>query len=64
MSNLQPIDLRGAKIKTRSSSAISRKVIIGLLATLIALSMAVWLGFLGWGVFELLLSFATWIRSI
>ncbi len=65
MNNLQPVDLQGARIKARSlSTPMSRKLVIGSLATLIVSAMIVWLGFLGWGVVEILRSLAAWIRSL
>jgi hypothetical protein len=65
MNNLQPVDMRGARIKTRSlSNPISKKVVMGLLATMIASAMIVWLGFLGWGIVEILRSLAACFRSL
>jgi hypothetical protein len=65
MNNLQPVDMQGARIKVRSlSTPISKKVVMGLLAAMIALTMIVWLGFLGWGMVEILRSLAACIRSL
>ncbi len=65
MNNLQPVDLQGARIKAQSlSTTMSRKVVIGFLATLIVSTMIVWLGFLGWGIVEILRSLAGWITSL
>jgi hypothetical protein len=65
MNNLQPVDMQGARIKARSSSnPISKKVVMGLLATMIATAMIVWLGFLGWGIVEILRSLAACTRSL
>jgi hypothetical protein len=55
MNDLQRINLQDLAIKTRASSArASRKIVIGLLATLIASAMISWFGFLGWGAFGIL----------
>jgi hypothetical protein len=65
MSKLQPIDLQGTRIKNQSLSAPrNRRVIISLLVALIVSAMVVWLGLLGWGIIEILQSFATFTRSV
>jgi hypothetical protein len=65
MNNLQPVDLQGARIKARSlSTPMSKKVVVGFLATMIAVAMIVWLGFLGWGMVEILRSLVACFRSL
>jgi hypothetical protein len=65
MNNLQPVDLQDPRIKARSlSTPMSKKVLIGLLAALIVSAMVVWLGFLGWGMVEILLSMAAFVKTL
>ena len=65
MNSLRPVDLEGAGIKARSySTPISKKVLVGLLAALIVLAMVVWLGFLGWGMMELLRSIMVGVKPL
>jgi Flp pilus assembly pilin Flp len=55
MNNLKPIDLKDPRIKSVSSlGALKRRIVIGLLVAMIAMAMIAWLGFLGWGLFEIL----------
>ena len=54
MNNLKPIDLKDPRIKSASSlGALRRRIVIGLLVATIAVAMIAWLGFLGWGLFEI-----------
>jgi hypothetical protein len=54
MNNLKPIDLKDPWIKSGSSlGALRRRIVIGLLVATIAMAMIAWLGFLGWGLFEI-----------
>jgi Flp pilus assembly pilin Flp len=65
MNNLQPVNLQDPAIKARSSSnLIGRKVVIGLLVTLIVVAMIAWFGFLGWGMLELLWTLVAWIKML
>jgi hypothetical protein len=65
MNNLQPVDLQDPGIKPRSlSTPMSKKVLIGLLAALIVSAMVVWLGFLGWGMVEILRSIAAFVKTL
>jgi len=43
---------------------MSKKVLIGLLAALIVSAMVVWLGFLGWGMVEILRSMAAFVKTL
>jgi hypothetical protein len=55
MNELQRVDLKDAAIKPRLSPARrGRKVTVYSLTTLIVTAMIAWLGFLGWGIIELL----------
>ena len=64
MNNLSPVHLPDPQIKARSVSARrTRKAVIGLLVGLIAAAMIVWLGFLGWGVVELVRALANFMKS-
>ncbi len=55
MNNLQPIDLKDPRIKSSASpGAMRRRIVIGVLVTIILTAMIAWLGFLGWGLFEML----------
>jgi hypothetical protein len=64
MNDLQRVDLQDPAIKTRSSAArASRKVAIGLLATLIVSVMIVWFAFLGWGAIGILQWIAGCIKN-
>jgi len=54
MNDLQRVDLQDPAIKRRLSPArTGKKVAICSLATVIALVMIAWLGFLGWGIVEI-----------
>ena len=65
MNNRQPVELQGQRIKRRfSSGGLRRKIVLGLLATLIVCAMIAWLGFLGWGILEMLRSLATFIKRL
>jgi hypothetical protein len=65
MNNLRPVDLKDPRIKTQSSSSrAGKKLIIGLLVVLIVSVMIVWIGFIGWGVLEVLKAIGTWIRNL
>jgi len=60
MNDLQRVQLQDPAIKPRLSRArTGRKVAICLLAVLIVSVMIAWLGFLGWGVVEML----QWLSS-
>jgi hypothetical protein len=52
MNELQRVDLKDPAIKPRARTG--RNVTVCLLATLIVSAMIAWLGFLGWGIIELL----------
>jgi hypothetical protein len=55
MNDLRRVNLQDPTIKPRPSPArTGKRVTICLLATLIASAMIAWLGFLGWGVVEIL----------
>ena len=55
MNDLQRVDLQDPAIKPRVSRArTGRKIVVCLLAILIVSVMIAWLGFLGWGVVEIL----------
>lgn len=55
MNDLKPIDLKDPRIKASvSSGAVRRRLVIGLLITIIVTAMIAWLGLLGWALFELL----------
>jgi hypothetical protein len=43
---------------------MSKKVLIGLLAVVIVSTMVVWLGFLGWGIVEILRSIAVFVKTL
>jgi len=62
MSNL--LNLQDPRVKLRSSSRASRKMVIGFLIALIITVMIVWLGFLGWGVVEMLRALASLIGDL
>ncbi len=64
MNNLRPVKLQDSAVKTRPSRWTSRKVAIGLFVTLIVAVMIAWLGFLGWGMLELLWAVAAWIKKL
>ena len=65
MNDLSPVHLPDPNLKPRfDSRRKTRKAIIGLLAALIAAAMIGWLGFLGWGVVELLRTGANFIDTI
>jgi hypothetical protein len=65
MNDLSSVHLPDPDLKPRvDSRRRTRKVIIGLLAALIAAAMIGWLGFLGWGVVELLRTGADFIDSV
>jgi len=55
MNDLKPIDLKDPRIKSGSPSGVmTRRIVIGVLVTIIAMAMIAWLGFLGWGLLEIL----------
>jgi preprotein translocase subunit SecF len=64
MSNLLPFNLRDPRIKSRSSSRASRKMVVALLVALIITVMVVWFGFLGWGVIEMVRALASLISDL
>ncbi|NOJ47678.1 hypothetical protein [Bradyrhizobium archetypum] len=65
MNNLSPVHLPDPDVKPRSHSRRkTRRIVIGLLVALIAAAMIGWLGFLGWGVVELLRAVANFIDTI
>ncbi|NOJ43690.1 hypothetical protein [Bradyrhizobium australiense] len=65
MNNLSPVHLPDPNIKPRSgSSRKTRRAVIGLLIALIAAAMIGWLGFLGWGMVELLRAVANFADTI
>ena len=65
MNNLRSIDLKDPRIKARSSSTRTRrKLLIGFLSVLIVSVMIAWVGFLGWGLMEILRAMATWIGNL
>ena len=65
MNDLSSVHLPDPDHKPRvDSRRRTRKAIIGLLAALIAAAMIGWLGFLSWGVVELLRTVANFIDTI
>jgi hypothetical protein len=65
MNDLQRVDLQDPAIKPRLSPAqTGRKVAVYLLATLIVSIMIAWLGFLGWGVVEILQWLSAFIKNL
>jgi hypothetical protein len=55
MNDLQRVDLQDPSVKPQLSPVrTGKKVAVCLLATLIITLMIAWLGFLGWGIVELL----------
>jgi hypothetical protein len=65
MNTPRPVDLHGARVKAEPlSTPVSKKVVIGFLATLIVSAMIAWLGLLGWGMVEILRSVAACIRGL
>ena len=65
MNDLSSVHLPDPDFKPRADSRRrTRKAIIGLLAALIVAAMIGWLGFLGWGVVELIRTGASFIDSV
>jgi hypothetical protein len=65
MNNLSPVDLKDPRIKTQPSSGRAvRNLLIALLIVLIVSVMIVWIGFIGWGVVEVLKAIGIWIRNL
>ena len=65
MNDLSPVHRPDPNLKRRlDSRRKTRKAIIGLLAALIAATMIGWLGFLSWGVVELLRTVTNFIDTI
>ena len=62
MSNL--LNLQDPRVKLRSSSRANRKMVLGFLIALIITVMIVWLGFLGWGMLEMLRALASLIGDL
>ena len=62
MSNL--LNLQDPRVKLRSSSRANRRMVIGFLIALIITVMIVWLGFLGWGMLEMLRALASLIGDL
>jgi hypothetical protein len=62
MSNL--LNLQDPRVKLRSSSRASHKMVLGFLIALIITVMIVWLGFLGWGMLEMLRALASLIGDL
>ena len=55
MDNVNPADLRNAQEKVKRSPRLtSRKIWICVLSGVIVVAMIAWLGFLGWGLIEVL----------
>lgn len=64
MNDLSPLPLPDPQSKARSVSARrTRRAVVGLLVGLIAVAMIVWLGFLGWGVVELVRALASLMKN-
>jgi hypothetical protein len=64
MNDLKPIDLKDPRIKSSSpAGATRRRITIVLLVTIIALAMIVWLGFLGWGLLEMLWAVGSYVTK-
>jgi hypothetical protein len=65
MNHLHPLDLKDLRINAPSSSVrTGRKLVIGLLVLVILSVMIAWVGFLGWGVVEMLRTIASWTESL
>jgi hypothetical protein len=64
MSNLLPFNLQDPRVRPRSSSRASRKMVIGLLIALIITVMIGWFGFLGWGMVEMLRALAILVGDL
>ena len=65
MNDLKPIDLKDPRIQSRSSArATRRRITIGLLATVIVTAMIVWLGFLSWGLLEILRAIGSYVAKL
>lgn len=65
MNNLQPIDLKDPRIKSSSSpGALRRRMVIAALVSIILMAMIAWLGFLGWGLFEILRTTGSYIAKL
>jgi hypothetical protein len=65
MNHPRPIDLKDPRIGARPSSArTGKKFVVGLLVVLIVSVMITWVGFLGWGVVEILRTMLTGIGSL
>jgi hypothetical protein len=64
MNDLQRVDLQDPTIKPRVLPARKgKKVVIGLLASLLVSVMIAWLAFLGWGIAEILQWLSIWVKS-
>jgi hypothetical protein len=65
MNDLSSVHLPDPNLKPRlDSRRKTRKAIIGLLAAVIAAAMIGWLGFLGWGVVELLRIVTSFVDTV
>jgi len=65
MNDLKPIDLKDPRIKPGSpSGATMRRIAIALLVTIIFTAMIVWLGFLSWGLLELLRAVGSYVTKL
>jgi hypothetical protein len=64
MNDLKQIDLNDPRIKSSSSAgATRRRITIALLVMIIAMAMIVWLGFLGWGLLEMLRAAGSYVTK-
>ena len=65
MNNRRPVELQDHVIKARlSRRRARRKLLIAFLTVLIVSVMIAWLGFVGWGMFELLRALGGFARSL
>jgi hypothetical protein len=64
MSSLLPFNLQDPRVRPRSPSRASRKMVIVLLIAMIISVMIVWFGFLGWGMLEMLRALATLVGDL
>jgi hypothetical protein len=63
MNDFRRVDFQDPTIKPRPSPArTGKKVVICLLAALIVSVMIAWLGFLGWGIVEILQRLSAFIK--
>jgi hypothetical protein len=62
MNDLKPLDLQDPRIKSgHAKGRAGKKAAIYFLVVLIVAVMVAWLGFLGWGVVELVRSIAAYL---